>query len=639
MFKNEVTTVSPGVFAVSMQLHWENKLGNKSSSRLMELWMTLAGAYNSVLEGIHAEGWSVLQLPTGTGKTQGTALYCSMLYESNRHRPVGVLIVSRTIEQCDELVSIINRHSGGVIAYSHNAKKPLTTDSMSEAPILVITHAALVQGLGGLVKDTNSKWDSYSWWYHGKRRLMIIDESLSGIVEESRLKLTKLRMVLGIIPSPVRSEYSNEVKALEYLLRHLEVREKQVAEGGTPGKEVLWACKASNPDLPVSYDLSKLKRELSKHDFDKELFNRENHTSDKPIKVIIDDVLRCSHAILQGWCLYAKLGNEHTLITALRLIPDDAPPAVILDATARQSVAWELMGANASVIPAPVGVRSYEHVKLHVARARGLGKTGMLEKGKARFPRFYKALNKEMTSDRKLLVCTHKCVEHHASDIQPDAHTSIAHWGAIDGKNDWQDHDAIAILGLQYMDDVWPISMFLAFQGVQTNEWLKSPSWGDYDNVCSHLQRRQMSASVIQAINRVQCRKVSDEFGNCLPTDVFIVLPVGTDGDAILQVIHEEMPGIQQVPWSFQTDDPQDRVRKGSTHETLLYLMSTRRGTISMDWIAGELRLTTNGKRELMKTLRDQSHHLTLALADLGFRLVVQGKGRGAKSYLVHGLT
>ena len=63
--------------------------------------------------------WRILQPPTGTGKTQGTCLYAALQADLNRHAetPVGILIVTRTILQADEIAATTNALSkaGGLL--------------------------------------------------------------------------------------------------------------------------------------------------------------------------------------------------------------------------------------------------------------------------------------------------------------------------------------------------------------------------------------------------------------------------------------------------------------------------------------------------------------------------------------------
>ena len=157
-------------------------------------------------------------------------------------------------------------------------------------------------------------------------------------------------------------------------------------------------------------------------------------------------------------------------------------------------------------------------------------------------------------------------------------------------------------------------------------------------NLREHMMRRQLSASVIQAINRIRCRHVTDDHGGCPPADVFIVLPSGERGKDVLSAIRREMPGVNVVDWPFDPDDGPKVHRRsaGTPHERLLMFMENRApGRTSMQVVARELGLKPNAKKDLQKNLNNENHKTTLALKAMGVNYVVTGKGRGAKSELV----
>jgi len=172
---------------------------------------------------------------------------------------------------------------------------------------------------------------------------------------------------------------------------------------------------------------------------------------------------------------------------------------------------------------------------------------------------------------------------------------------------------------------------------VQGDDWLDNPTWKGHVNLREHMVRRQLSASIIQAINRICCRHVTDEHGGCPPADVFIVLPSGERGADILAAIRREMPGIQVTDWPFDPDGPKVRKRDaGTPHGRLLTFMENRApGRTSMQVIARELGLKPNAKKDLQKNLRNENHRTTLALKTMGVTYAVTGKGRGGKSELV----
>jgi hypothetical protein len=276
---------------------------------------------------------------------------------------------------------------------------------------------------------------------------------------------------------------------------------------------------------------------------------------------------------------------------------------------------------------------------LHVARTSAIGKGSMVEHAKTRFPRLMAELKERLTPDRRVFFCVHKAVEHELPDASelPFAKVAKAHWGAVDGSNEYADCDVAVIFGLPFRDAVtWPTNVFFALQGVQGNEWLDNPTWKGQASLREHMVRRQLSASIIQAINRICCRHVTDEQGGCPKADVFIVLPSGDRGGDILGAIRREMPGLQVVDWPFDPDGPKVRRQNaGTPHERLLTFMDNREpGRTSMTALARELGLKPNAKKELQKNLRNENHRTTLALRTMGVTYVVS-KGRGGKSELV----
>ena len=72
--------IDPKVFVKEMEQHWTKDLGNVSSEALRQVWYQQANNFGYYAIGdSHRDEWTVLQPPTGSGKTQGTIVYCSML--------------------------------------------------------------------------------------------------------------------------------------------------------------------------------------------------------------------------------------------------------------------------------------------------------------------------------------------------------------------------------------------------------------------------------------------------------------------------------------------------------------------------------------------------------------------------------
>ena len=165
--------------------------------------------------------WRVLEPPTGTGKTQGLCVYAALTIANNRtsSSPLGILVVTRTINQADEIVATIRElvsdpADADRVRAKHSETK-LNAFEMRAADVLVITHAAYTRALEGLNHEQYGRWIDYTNWTHGPRRLTIIDEALSGVVEENQIKADDIRFALGFIDPVLTLQFPTQVEALE----------------------------------------------------------------------------------------------------------------------------------------------------------------------------------------------------------------------------------------------------------------------------------------------------------------------------------------------------------------------------------------------------------------------------------------
>lgn len=623
-----------------MKDRWHS-LGNVSSRKLQDLWKEMAATFSSATNETAAGDakWRVLQPPTGTGKTQGLCVYSALAIDRNRAslNPLGILIVTRTIAQANEIEATIkdlikDPRDAERVKASHSEARPHPF-AMHSADVLVITHEAYTRALEGLYKEQHGRWEDFKTWEHGPRRLTIIDEALSGIVEENQIKASNIRIVLGYVDPSLKQQFPTQVTALERVCAVLD----EIASSDALTARIVWRYGCDERlQLPHACDMEPLREAMKAIRYDLLALQKDSPYDRQRIADIVDRTLKNCEAVMARWAYYYRKGKDGTFNSSQLLIPQRLLGPVILDATASQNFLWRLLEARAEIAAIPSGARTYANVTMHVARGVGLGKSKMIEKGKDRVPQLLANLEQRLTPDRKVLLCLHKKIEHTALSYAPNFACSVAHWGAIDGKNDWNDHDAVVIFGLPYREPIWATNMFFALQGLQDDQWLQQPSWGAYDDVRQEMQRRQIAVSVIQAVNRVRCRRVIDGAGNCPVTDIFIVLPRGTEGDAILSYLKEEMPVVKVVPWDFEIDGPSERVRRGSSHEAVLALMSNRRaGETPLSFIQTELGLTDHARKDLQGVLRDDEHDLTRSLAHLGVRYMTTGRGRGARSYLV----
>lgn len=491
----------------------------------------------------------------------------------------------------------------------------------------------------GLTKEEDGRWIDLITWAHGRRRLTVIDEALAGVIDEHEVKVEEIDYVLALLPHDLKAAYPDQIEALNAVADVMRKIRAAVSDNGaaTATRFVWKAVAEGRAAFPARYAMTPLRQAAATVRYDLRALRKDSPIDRQRLAARVDTLLRDCEAIMSRWAYYAKKGQADTFNSAQLLIPDDLPGPVVLDATASQNFLWELLEYRAEIAPTPKDARNYAPVTLHVARASGLGKTKMLERGAVRIPRLLADLEGTLSPDRKVFLCLHKKAEHIALSYSPNFATySVGHWGAVDGKNDWHDHDVAVIFGLPYRDPTWTANCFFALQGLRPNEWFSNPQWKTYRDVRKVMQRRQLTASIIQAINRVRCRRVVDGEGRCLPTDVFVVLPIGEEGDDVLRYVQEEMPGVVVTPWGFALDGPQQRVRRGSAHAALIALMKNRLpGETAMSYVKSQLGLTASAVEKLRAVLRADAHPLSRALAELGVRYVTTGVGRGARSYLL----
>jgi len=634
--------VSPQDFTDRMDHRWSHGLQLITSPALRTLWGIMADTFRrsiiNSINGVVDAPWLILQPPTGSGKTRGACVFAAMQADTNAPgalKPVGVLIVTRLINQANEMAKEINELAGRVVAVAHHSGKPATPQELLDCDILIVTHQAYVNSVGHLGSHKDALRARFTSWRGGTRLLTIIDEALANVVENNKVTVANLAQVISYVTPEIRREFPEQLKVLEELHYILVSHANPEGQSDTQSIRMLWDDDTAAVQMP---DMAALQRAMKPLPYDTMVLNEHNESSRDRIWRKVRDILTQSEAVMERWAYYAQKGNEHSINSASFLIPWNVPGPVVLDATANANFLWDLFGPMAQIVPTPSKVRDYSTVTLHIARATGIGKHSMVKNIKNRFPRLLHALEKELGPERSVFLCMHKDAEHVAlSYAHPFARFDVGHWGAVDGRNDWATHDTAVIFGLHYRDSVWSTSQFFALQGPQDDEWLTRPVWKEHEDVRRVMEQRQLSVSIIQAINRVCCRRVIDAQGRCPSADIYIFLPKDKTGDAILQDILADMPKIRVVPWAFELDGTKVRkARTGTSHAALLTLMANRLpGETAMPHIQRELSLDRSKLKKLKEALSKSDHPTTTALRNIGVGYVVRGAGRGAKSFLI----
>jgi hypothetical protein len=576
---HQYALVCPHEFSHRMNEHWtksrsEGGLGQHSSTDLQTLWRIMGENFLASIKEA-ADGaqspWRILQPPTGTGKTQGTCVYAAM--------------------QADR-----NRETEGVL-------KPVG--------ILIVTR---------LKEDANNIQSTIN---------AVVGRSVA-TVHHSDSYATAEELHKSDVVIITHQAFLNAKRNLKG--QNWRPWDRLVSWRG--GQRLIWG----EGGAPACVDFSPLLSAMNALPYEQMVYCRTSTKDRARLATRVEETITAVQSCLEQFAYYSKSGEWHSINSAALAVPLNAPGPVVLDATARANFLWDLFEERHIRPTVPGRARDYSNVRLHVARGTGLGKNSMIERIKERLPRLRHAVEAAVGPERSVFVCVHKDVEDLVTkkwaEKSPFAQFAVGHWGAIDGRNTWQDFDTAVILGLPYRPQTWATNMFCALQGARDDKWLQSPEWKQFKNVRKEMEQRQMSVSVIQAINRICCRHVIDAQGHCPPADIFIVLPQGTMGEAILDDIKLDMPGINVINWDLALDPVKEKKpRAGSSHVRLIeYMAKLPAGTVSLSTVQHYLQLSS--VKKLRETLNDREHPTTRTLKDMGVSYI-PGVGRGSKSYLV----
>jgi hypothetical protein len=581
-----------------MKVHWEERLGNVSNKALEESWGQIAQAFLTHVKSHDNPGqetsWTVLSPPTGTGKTEATILYCAMLspicQKSSQGHP-GILVVTRMIKEADRIAENINRlskerHSGLengnaiAVAYHTQAEEDLRRKDLQAFPVLVITHKAYENALSSIESNYSpTMWEHFHDYLDRKRKLVIIDEVID-LVLDSSMNAEEVRGLLGLIPEDLYKAFRAEVYLLEKLQEYIT---KASGSGAVtvsasvlhsqPMLETLDYVLEGDDFFPTNF--RELRESLYESPANLAPFRRSSTAVSEEARRGLDELIRDADAVWRNpWLWQAKDLGKITLRTAKLLVPDDVKGAVVLDAAAGENVFYEVF-SKANRIPPIPGTRRYDNVTLHVSMDQPTGRVSL--RGKKESPTHLVAELKKWAKGHSVLIVAHqdreKALKKAAKrlTLEKGFTVTVTHWGAINGLNEWREYDTIVLFGLFHRPPIWPVNIFMACQGVQTDEWLSSTGnrpFGDHSDIKEALRVGQLVTDTIQAINRIRCRQVVDVEGNCLTADVYLLLPRGPTGKAILSGIERAMPGIHVKKWPFSLKA--SKARSGKYEEDLI---------------------------------------------------------------------
>ncbi len=635
----QLITIDSNEFVERMQEHWETTLGNVSSDALRLVWKQLSSTFNGYIGGHADKEWYVLQPPTGSGKTQGTIVYASMLSELEMTDHPGMLIVTRRIFDADLIADQINELSGREVAVSfHSDKhKELSIHELSKWPVLVITHRAYELALDQIYKDQSNKdtWDYFNEWIpkfdSNGRKLIVIDESLD-IVEHNQVTASELNHTIGCLDTKLLIKYPSEIEAIKVARDHLlKIEAMNFASTTTT------IVKSVLDDITKAPNFSELIKDLKQVRFDFQVHKNDTNENNK-MRSLHEKRLNALQRIYNSWMYYARLENKETLNTARLLVPSNVRGAVVLDATAKSNLIYTVFD-KAKVLTPPEGSRNYQNVNAHFLKGFNGGKVSMQKNAKKLAKQLMADLNTRLAG-RNVLIITHKSVRPSLELYEGNTSfkMNIAHWFNAAGSNEWKDCDAVVLWGLPFLPDYVATNTFMACQGVQEDEWLTDVTKREFKGIKDIKQALKVGASVVeivQGLNRIASRKVIDTEGNCPEVDFYIPLPNNTIGEAIYKGIVEEMPRMTLgEPWKLDTDAKP--VKKGNGEIALVsYLTNMMRGKVSASQVKSEIGISPATFKRLVAKLKDTTSSLYQSLIDIGVKYQVSGKGQRQVAHFV----
>ncbi len=214
--------------------------------------------------------------------------------EQENLRPIGVVIITRLIEDADAIAQQINELAGCSVAIAHHTKNKADATDVYNRDVLVICHQAFLNAAKAWSMQDVDRWDRISLWRGGMRHLVIIDEALANVVDSSKATTANLTTVLSSVTHQVRLKFPQAIGVLEDLKRWLKAKEAGDAENKT---SLLWGEGSENHAGEVRL----LREALSGMAFDPVVFKE-----DAPI--IVDEILQDVEAMLSALPTTSRAG-------------------------------------------------------------------------------------------------------------------------------------------------------------------------------------------------------------------------------------------------------------------------------------------------------------------------------------------
>jgi hypothetical protein len=624
--------VDPDIAVKAMSELW-CKFGNEVSSPLLSTWKRMCLAFNEA--GQRSVGWTVLAMPTGIGKTQFAALYCALMHNpalsaynfSTIALHPGVLFVTAFVAEAIKFADCVNALAGSNIAAAYYKGSPTKLIDAAHFPVLAITHSACErhQAYGTRGTNENIVWEQLITWQQGYRAKIILDER-PNFVTPVKIKTKELTQTLGALRW-LRGANTSLYAGIEQLLA-------TITDPSSGNRNRRITCSEFACIQSVDTDL--ILEHLNSVDDDALTVDRS--TDNTSLRKTCEKTIEALEQLqANGWGWVSFKRRTAQLNSAILHPSLHNGSGVVLDATAGLNAGYGLLRPAAKVVAASPNTRRYDNVTLHLAWGHNAGKEYLVERADRLWSEYRSAIESVLPADDQVLVCCPKEFEYKVSnDLANSSRMTFAHWGDIDGRNDWDKHEAVALIGLFYLPSAVHINVAQALLGPQTDHWLQDSdarAIGTSDDLLVEMQRGDLAATAIQAISRVHLRKPIDAAGHCKATNVFLALPLGADGRAVLAAILDYMPGIQIKDWPLNAGKRKPRAAQCSS-QLQAFFKGAPPGTYTKAQVREQSRIGATSLDRAIQRMNDPTQSECRCLIDLG--VTYQARyGRGAQSFFV----
>lgn len=556
--KKIFSPVNPRTFVNKFKLKYQ-AWGNIVTDELRRTWHQNCLVLNNCVLAKDSKIKYVVSAPTGTAKTENIITYCSLLPSEIR-----VLISTNLTSEADRLATDIDCEAKEIKAISYHSKNNVNISEASLFQVVVVSHEFYRRNRNG-----NDIWDKLGFG----RDLIIIDEALDTLVEYAISKSDVERafnFFANIKDRFMGNKYfESNLMSLTDDLGLLE--NAQYDKTTLIRTDKVFYMRNNNQERVAvksieahRYFAFKIFLDSHYFDFNKILTGITDASKNEQIKESIVLTLEALN----------NFYNRQTYITAnrgeysLHRIEDSSPRShalVCFDATACVNATYALrknFHNDMVLIESVKNIRKYSNVLLKTVATT----TGSFNINND----IVNVMLSNIDFGKKTLFVTHKqnipMVQAELEENFSEFVTDVVNWGAVTGLNKWQDFDTCVILGLNHK----PVSFVQNRVLSNTNE---DEAFGV--NQKSHFDDVRISdlvSEIIQAINRIRIRKISNSDGECEAANIYLTLP-SVDKILYEYYIEKHMPNIRIENWNLPVDFPTSQTTHSES--VISYLLKT----------------------------------------------------------------